>query len=266
MEPPRTADYAPGMRRILERMAVASRLRLARSILLKPTRRGTCPICERKTIFVKADEWLRDHYYCARCLSIPRYRAIIRVLRERFPDWRELAIHEASPSGAASAKIARECKRYVSSHFFADTPLGEKKGAHRNEDLEGQTFPDAAFDLVVTQDVFEHVLDPARAFAEVARTLRPGGAHVFTVPWYFWKPTLVRAHGEGGHVIHDQAAEYHHGNPIDAGGSLVVTEWGFGLLEFIERAAGLSTTVEHIFDADQGIDGEFREVFVSRKP
>jgi hypothetical protein len=113
--------------------------------------------------------------------------------------------------------------------------------------------------------VFEHVLHPARAFAEVARTLRPGGAHVFTLPWYYWKPTLIRAHREDGRVIHDEPAEYH-GNPIDARGSLVVTEWGFGLLDFIERSAGLSTNVEHIFDASQGIDGEFREVFVSRKP
>jgi hypothetical protein len=28
----------------------------------------------------------------------------------------------------------------------------------------------------------------------------------------------------------------------------------------------MSTTVEHLFDPGQGIDGEFRDVFVSRKP
>jgi hypothetical protein len=27
--------------------------------------------------------------------------------------------------------------------------------------------------------------------------LRPGGAHVFTIPWCYWKPTLVRAARDG---------------------------------------------------------------------
>jgi SAM-dependent methyltransferase len=39
-----------------------------------------------------------------------------------------------------------------------------------------------AFDLYLTQDVFEHLFDPAAAFREIARTLRTGGAHVFTTP------------------------------------------------------------------------------------
>jgi len=36
-------------------------------------------------------------------------------------------------------------------------------------------YPDAAFDLVVSQNVFHHVPDWRRAAAEVARVLRPGG-------------------------------------------------------------------------------------------
>jgi SAM-dependent methyltransferase len=225
---------------------------------------GECPICERGTIFVKGGSWLRDQYFCARCLSIPRFRALVRVLNARFPRWRELDIHESSPAGASSEKLARECRGYVASHFFPDVAPGTTVGGYRSEDLERQTFADSSFDLVVTQDVFEHILEPRAAFAEVARTLRPGGAHVFTVPWYYWKPTLVRARREEGKVVHECPPDYH-GNPIDARGSLVVTEWGFDLLDTIERSTGMRTTVEHIFDARQGICGEFGEVFVSEK-
>src|ERR1019366_2746057 len=95
--------------------------------------------------------------------------------------------HESSPGGPASAKLARECHHYTPTHFFPDVPPGGLKDGIRCENLEEQTFADASFDLVVTSDVFEHVLDPARAFSEIARTLRPGGAHVFTVPWYWYK-------------------------------------------------------------------------------
>lgn len=226
---------------------------------------GYCPICEGHTVFVKASPWLRDHYYCVRCASVPRWRAVVRVLGDRFPDWRQRALHESSPAGAASAKLARECAGYVGTHFFPDLAPGQTRDGYRCEDLTRQTFADGAFDLVVTQDVFEHVLEPERAFAEVARTLRPGGAHVFTVPWYYWKATLVRAHRDGEAVVHDLPAEYH-GSPIDPRGSLVVTEWGMDLCDLILRCSGLPTTVEHLFDPGQGICGEFREVFVSRKP
>ena len=28
----------------------------------------------------------------------------------------------------------------------------------------------------------EHIFDPSKAFSEIARTLKTGGAHIFTVP------------------------------------------------------------------------------------
>jgi SAM-dependent methyltransferase len=45
-----------------------------------------------------------------------------------------------------------------------------------------------AFDLVIPQDFFEHVLRPAKAFAEIVRALKPGGALIiYTVPYDFGK-------------------------------------------------------------------------------
>jgi SAM-dependent methyltransferase len=226
---------------------------------------GYCPICERRTVFFKEGDWLRDQFKCIRCLSIPRWRAMVFVIDSFFPRWRELSIHESSPGGAASDKLARECHQCVQTHWFADVPLGGMRGGYRCEDLERQTFPDAAFDLVVSQDVFEHVLDPARGFAEVARTLKPGGAHIFTIPWYYWKPTLIRAsRDDAGGVRHHAEPDYHC-NPIDPNGSLVVTEWGADFCDFIFRSSGLATTVVHIRDRRRGIEAEFIEVFISRK-
>ena len=208
--------------------------------------------------------WLRDQLLCTKCGSIPRWRALHVVLKNEFPDWRTLSIHESSPGGAGSNKLAAECPGYIATHFFPDVPKGGTKDGVRCENLEQQTFASASFDLVVTQDVFEHVLHPASAFAEVARTLKPGGAHVFTIPWYYWQKTRVRAVSDGDEIRHLLPPEYH-GNPIDAAGSLVVTEWGSDFLDYIERCSGLKTTVHHLRDLHQAIDGDFREVFVSRK-
>jgi hypothetical protein len=225
---------------------------------------GSCPICAARTLFVQEGPWLREQLLCVRCRSIPRWRALVAVLDERFPRWRTLSIHESSPGGPASEKLARECRGYVASQWWPDTPPGTIKNGVRCEDLEALSFADGSFDLAVTQDVFEHVLDPARGFQEVARTLRPGGAHVFTVPWYSWKDTFIRAVREQGVVRHLVDPDYHR-NPIDPRGSLVVTEWGRDLSEFIERHSGLKTEVVRLHDRRRGIAGEFREVFVSRK-
>jgi SAM-dependent methyltransferase len=225
---------------------------------------GFCPICQRRTVFIARHAWLRDHLKCLRCRSIPRWRAVIVVLETHFPAWRAGRLHESSPGGAASNKLARECAGYEASNYFTDTPAGQRRNGTRCENLEHQTFADATFDLVVTQDVFEHVLHPEQAFREVARTLKPGGAHVFTVPWYYWKKTVVRATGAPGAIEHLLAPEYH-GNPIDANGSLVITEWGHDLTGIIETATGLSTTVMRITDRRQGIEGKFIEVFITQK-
>lgn len=247
-----------------ELMKLLKERKLPRGVLSGDFHSGYCPICETKTIFLKRDIWLRDFYHCARCASIPRWRALTYVLQTHFPNWRTLRIHESSPGGASSEKLRRECQDYVASHFFRDIAPGQMKDCFRCENLEHQTFADAEFDLVITQDVFEHILDPAAALSEIARTLKPGGAHVFTVPWYYWKKTLIRATVENGAIKHLEKPDYH-GNPIDPNGSLVVREWGWDLCDFVYEHSGLPTTAIRIQDKSRGIEAEFIEVFISRK-
>jgi SAM-dependent methyltransferase len=227
--------------------------------------RGYCTICERKVFFAKTGPWLRDEYICIGCRSIPRNRALLKVLGQHFPTWRELRIHESSPAGASSDKIKRECRNLVTSQFFVDLPRGESRNGQRSENLESLTFSDNSFDLVITQDVFEHVLRPKLAFAEIARTLKPGGAHVFTVPYYRGKETVIRARATDGDKIEYLAEPDYHGNPIDPKGSLVVTEWGDEICDFIFYASGMTTSIFNFFDTRLGLEGEFLDVFVSRK-
>ena len=83
---------------------------------------------------------------------------------------------------ARAEGLAQGCAGYIPSQFFPDRTPGSSVGKFRCETLESRTFPDESIDLHVTQDVIEHVLHPERLFAEIARTLKPGGAHIFTVP------------------------------------------------------------------------------------
>lgn len=230
-----------------------------------PKNIGYCSICEGKTLFIKRADWLRDNYICVRCNSIPRQRAIIKVITEQFPDYRTQMIHESSPSGPASAKFRRECTEYIPSHFYPDLEPGKYRNNFRSENLERMTFADEAFDLIITQDVMEHVLCPENAFREIARTLRPGGAHVFTVPLYKGRKTKVRARQVSSGIEYVEEPDYH-GNPISSDGSLVATEWGDELVDIIEKTSGLKTDIHSFNDRALGLEAEFLDVFVSSKP
>lgn len=202
-----------------------------------------------------------------RCGSIPRERALMWVVQQRFPNWRNLTIHESSPGGrGASKRFARECRNYVPSHFFPDRPLGSAVGQYRCENLERLTFANDSIDLHITQDVFEHVLRPEKAIAEIARTLKRGGAHIFTAPLVNKDaPTRMRVTvGESGEVLHLQPPEYH-GNPIDAKGSLVTVDWGYDIREIVAATCGLKTEIIRLDDLSRGIRAEYIEVLVTMK-
>jgi SAM-dependent methyltransferase len=74
--------------------------------------------------------------------------------------------------------LAKECQGYTASQFFADATPGEMRHGVRSENLESLSLPTASCDLIVTQDVLEHIFDVDAAVREIARVLRPGGAHV----------------------------------------------------------------------------------------
>jgi SAM-dependent methyltransferase len=128
--------------------------------------------------------------------------------------------------------------------------------------LEHLTFANASFDIVITQDVLEHVLDPASAFTEIRRVLRPDGCHIWTVPIYDRPITVVRARRRpDGSIEHMMPPDYH-GNPL-GGGSLVVREWGDDIVEFVDRSAD-TTTVRHTLDSWRlGVRGPMTDVLVT---
>jgi SAM-dependent methyltransferase len=122
-----------------------------------------------------------------------------------------------------------------------------------------QTFENESFDLVITSNVFEHLPDVALAVREIIQTLKPGGAHIFTVPWFRSEKTLVRALVKDGLLQHLEKPDYH-GNPIDSSGSLVFMEWGMELPFLLPDWGKFPVTIHTIRDRSLGIDGEFREV------
>jgi SAM-dependent methyltransferase len=228
---------------------------------------GYCPVCRTATKFSAEHAWYRDHLLCANCGSIPRERAFALVLERMRPNWRTHSIHEAAPAGHyLSAMLKDNCPKYTATQFYPGHPLGEYVNGCRNENLEKQTFDDEVFDIVATLDVLEHVNRPDIACAEISRTLREGGVHLFTVPTY--KELVVSQrrdeYNSDGTITHNDLPEYH-GNPVSEQGSLVTFHYGYDLAENLHNWSGVDVEVVRFHDLRHGIIGDFTEVYVATK-
>lgn len=228
---------------------------------------GYCVCCDQTVTFECYHNWLRDHYVCTNCQCIPRERALMATIEKYYPNWRELRIHESSPiQRGASLKLKNQCKNYLASQYYPDAEYGTMVNGFRNENLESQTFADKSFDLVITQDVMEHVYNPDRVFSEIARTLATGGAHIFTVPMInkYSKTEVWATLNSDGTPNFLHLPEYH-GNPVNPYGSPVTMHWGCDIIDYIYAASGLDTQIISLYDKHLGIMGEYNEVLITRK-
>ena len=96
-------------------------------------------------------------------------------------------------SANAFYKYFKNNKNYISSIYSDEIPTGTCiKDNVFCQNLEHLTFNDNTFDVVVSEDVLEHVRDYKKALREIHRVLKNGGVHIFTIPFSFDKETVTR--------------------------------------------------------------------------
>ena len=190
---------------------------------------------------------------CLRCLSTVLHRAVGRVLQALALE-PTLTVYELSSRGALCRYLRRTFREVTVSELFDDVPAGAFRGSVQCQDVERLTFPDAAFDLVTSTEVFEHVADDARAFREVRRVLRPGGRLVFTVPLAEVPRTLERAVRTRGGIVHLLPPEYHHDRLRGRRRVLAFRTYGLDIVERLARA-GFDASIARIDEARHAIAG-----------
>jgi SAM-dependent methyltransferase len=144
-----------------------------------------------------------------------------------------LRMYEAQSTGNINDCL-KDLSDYLCSEYFDDIKPGAlDQNGILCQDLQKLTFSDSLFDLVITQDVFEHIQEPEKAFAEICRVLKPGGFHIFTIPYHEGKKTLRRITIEGGKrtILYP---EVYHGDPLRNQGALVYTDFGEDFVTMLE--------------------------------
>lgn len=202
-------------------------------------------MCGIEGTFERGDRPAQGGYRCSACDAPARYQVQAQVLLSMYgreaesiaalvleEEFAALSIYEPGKRGPFRRHL-RFLPGYVMSGYGEDAADGV-----RPEDLMALSFPDESFDLVITSDVFEHVRHPYVAFREVHRVLRPGGAHVFTVPGRLPLPatTVARVDVSGPEDVHLLKPVLH--NDLH----LVYNDFGADLLDRLKEA-GFTTEV-----------------------
>ncbi|MGB6299878.1 MAG: class I SAM-dependent methyltransferase [Rivularia sp. (in: cyanobacteria)] len=243
---------------------------------------GKCNICGKSTIFICIDvKTVRNNMYCPFCKSSSRKRHVAKllinqVINKVIPNICSLAessnknldylnklnIYNADINDAFYQAL-HSATSYYCSNYIPNVEIGtEIRKQVYCQNLEKLTFASEKFDVVITEDVFEHIRDYEKAFREVYRVLKTGGYHIFTIPCFFDKPTLVRVDTSGVEDIHLLPPEYH-GDKI-RGKILAYRTFGIDIFAILEKI-GFETTVDfsNYLDRNYGIFDSY--AFCSKK-
>jgi SAM-dependent methyltransferase len=217
----------------------------------------SCALCGTAQLFERTKVAIRETYQCKVCKALLREREQARAILTIFSqgsskfineliqqqDFSGIRIFEPGTAGPFR-RYFRQLPSYSQSDFYENSADAEKTPDIPHQTLESLTYADAAFDLVATSDILEHVRRPRVAFAEIARVLRVGGYHIFTVPMQHPVPvkTIIRVQTDSALDIHVLPAHYH-GNG-KGGRSLVYTDFGSDITMLL-AAAGFSTYFLH---------------------
>lgn len=224
--------------------------------------RGRCPLCEGRFFLRFSQDILGTR--CLRCQASGISMAIGTVVRHEVPALSRAHVCELSARGPFHAFLARHASDLASSEYFDGVEPGTSKNGVPCQDVQRLTYADASFDLCTSTEVFEHVPDDRKGFAEILRVLAPGGRFIFTVPLRDESTTRERAVIENGKLRHLAPPAYHDDLIRGAGRVLVYRDYGRDITTRLEEAGFIDARTVAV-DDPAGF-GAIGEVVLARKP
>jgi glycosyltransferase involved in cell wall biosynthesis len=241
---------------------------------------GYCYICKRRVRFfvdysyaykregVLTPNW-REHLLCPVCNMNNRMRASIHLFEQLLRPSRKARVYVAEQTTPLYEWFARNYSHVVGSEYLGGAiPFGavNEKGI-KNENLTELSFPDKAFDYVISLDVFEHIPHYQKAFRECCRILTNKGSLFFTVPFELnSRKNIVRSVlKDNNNVVHVFPPEEHGGTVLHSTGSISFHCFGWEVVNQLKEA-GFSDVRAHLYWSQElGYLGGEQIVFVAKK-
>lgn len=207
---------------------------------------GYCPVCGKYGIFLSYEPLnhpcKRNSFYCSICGSVARNRHVAYTILGEFrarADCSNLSEFAGQFDGniwigcvkEAVSKSLGPFSNVIRSEYIDGLSSGQTREGILCQDIQATTFDDNLFDLIITEDVLEHVPNPLAAFIEIKRILRPGGKHIFTIP-VDWNCSIsyARAVMQDDRITHLHPPEFH-GDPFRPDGVLAYYTFGHDVID-----------------------------------
>jgi hypothetical protein len=234
-----------------------------------------CPVCGQYSIMknIRTDLQIREYCNCSICNSQNRQRQIAYVLTQRMgvkslPDMvnkTNIFIYNTEANGILHKYLCK-VKNYICSEYLGSAnKSGQIINGIRHEDLQNLSFDNNLFDVIISADVLEHVANPYVAHKEIFRVLKPGGRHIFTVPFYqeSFMDEKRAITDENNNIIHLKEPLYHC-DPLSEKGILVYNIFSIQMLVILADI-GFVTNLYKLHVPSAGIWGGNAIVFEAIK-
>jgi len=215
----------------------------------------------------KIPNW-RERLVCPSCKLNNRQRLVATLMSQflatRF-DANIYMMEQVTPIYKWAIKSFRRHHVTGSEYLGHEYKSGDIVKGVRHEDVMNMSIEDSMIDLIISNDVLEHVPNVIAALHECFRILRRGGVMIATIP--FWKElehSLIRA-VIGHDDVENILPAVFHGNPVSNEGSLVFTDFGWDLFDSFSEA-GFNDAELAIYASEKyGHLGGGQMVFTLRK-
>lgn len=183
------------------------------------------------------------------------------VLVELFHDLRsrqfsieDARIYAPEALGGFATFLAQEFSHFQGSEYLPDPAQRRKLATIEHQDLSALTYPDAAFDYVLVNDIFEHLPDLGAVLGQIQRVLAPGGVLLSTFPFALQRDEhLVKAVlNADGSIDYLTEPEYHE-DPVDKQGVLVFQVPGWEILKDCHSLGFASANMVFLASPARGI-------------
>ena len=213
-------------------------------------RKNECPLCG-KNFFIYFDNY-PFMIRCLKCKNTVVNLSVIPVVKEHANGDYNRAVYEMSSYGATLDFLKRHFEKVVESEYFPSEKMGDYVNGILNQDIQNLTFSDNSFDIITSNQVFEHVEHDIKGFAECYRVLKKDGALIFTVPLYQTEKTIQKASTVNGEVVFDGEPEYH--DSRIGGAKSAPVFYRYSTNDICERVKSVGF---------QSV--EFREIYIAKK-
>jgi GT2 family glycosyltransferase len=213
---------------------------------------GFCACCKKTTAMgisrsegTDTPNW-RETLVCPACGMNNRQRLMATLLRQELETQTSANVYLMEQVSAFFRWSHRNLDGHniVGSEYLPEETRSAFGEDIHHEDAQALSFGDATFDIVISNEVLEHVADPAQALRECARVLKPGGIFLATIPFHSAQDrSVTRAQVIDGSIKYHAPAQYH-GNPLSPDGALVFTDFAWDFVDMASNAGFTDVSLE----------------------